>query len=263
MQKKYPEASFFFYPDKGVNLDLYIPQLRPHILKQHFTKFPELKDKIFFYHDSDILFNYLPNFQELVNGDICWQSNCSHYLDYNYLRRKEIEGNIPQHEAIGKLAEIGNISIELIESYNDNTGGAQCLLKGIDATFWEDVERQVLEIRKAFYFPIQGSLNSKYFQSEDKGWQSWCADMWALNFALWSRNIKTAVTDKLDFSWATNTWQEYLNKPIFHNAGALKNSGLFYKGSWLNKSPIGQEIPDSPPNSASAAYIQAIRDVIE
>lgn len=262
LQKKYPEASFFFYPDKGVDLALYIPQLRPHILKEHFRAFPELNNKVFFYHDSDILFNYLPNFEALVQGDVSWQSDTSSYLDYNYLKRKEEQGNIPEHEAIGKLAEIGKVSVDTIKSYSGNTGGAQYILKGIDASFWEDVERQVLEIRRAFYFPMEGSINKKFFTSENEGFQSWCADMWAVNFSLWNRNIKTSITPELNFSWATSTWEEYLKAPIFHNAGVLSSkTGLFSKNEWIQRSPLGLKLPNPPINSASRAYIDAINDV--
>lgn len=179
------------------------------------------------------------------------------------MRRKEEEGGMQFEEGIKIMSEIGNISPHIIKSYDSNTGGAQNVLKNIDSLYWEDVERICIEIRRKFYYPIQNSINSRYFKSETHGWQSWTCDMWALNFSLWNRGIKTAITDKLDFSWATNDWNTYLMKPIYHNAGALKDSGLFYKGNWIHKSPIGVEIPDSPPNSASAAYIQAIRDVTE
>lgn len=275
LKAKYPEVSFFYYPDNGVDLVLYIPQLRPHILKQHFKANPELNDKVFFYHDSDIIFNYLPDFQKLVEDDICWQSDTSGYLDYKYLRRKEAEGNIPEDEAVKVLTDIGRVTVNTMKSYSDNTGGAQYILKGIDSVFWEDVERQVIEIRKAFFWghklddPNRGSVNYKYFTqegrspkgNEDAGFQSWCADMWAVNFALWSRGIKTQVTKELDFSWATNDYKTYTEKPIFHLAGATgTQAGVFYKGGWINKSPIGvKHFVD--PNNATYAYTLAIQEV--
>jgi hypothetical protein len=267
LQRKYPEVRIFLYEDSGVNLDLYIPQLRPHTLKKHFERYAEeLSGKVLFYHDSDIIFNYLPDFSELVEGKVCWQSDCSHYLDWYYLRRKENEGNIPDHEAIDLLAKIGGISRETIKSYAGKTGGAQTILKGIDADFWRDVEQQVLRIRHEFYWgesqrPNLGSVNHRYFKSEKDGFQSWCADMWALNFALWNRGIPTDVTNELDFSWATDSAETFLQKPIFHNAGATKDKpGLFYKSDWRFHSPIGKELTASP-TKASYYYIQAIQNV--
>lgn len=267
IQRKYPEVRIFLYKDEGVNMSLYIPQLRPHSLKKHFEKYQEeLKDKVIFYHDSDIIFNYLPDFEELSQGDICWQSDCSSYLDYNYLRKKELQGNMPDFEAIDLLAKIGGVTRETIKSYTGKTGGAQCILKGIDSNFWAEIEQQVLRIRHEFFWgkpdqPNHGSVNHRYFKSESEGFQSWCADMWALNFALWNRGIKTDVTKELDFSWATSSAEEFLTKPIYHNAGANGTQpGVFYKGQWINTSPIGKEIPVSE-SSASSFYVKAIQSV--
>lgn len=261
LQDKYPETRFFFYPDEGVNLALYISQLRPHTLKKHFAALPELEKEVIFYHDSDIIFNYLPDFEQLVHDDINWQSDCSSYLDYDYLKRKEVEGNIPEHEAIKTMADIGNVSIDTIKSYNKKTGGAQCILKGIDSKFWEDVERQCIEIRKKFWFGYPDSINKKYFPNENAGYQSWCADMWALNMALWNRNKVTDITPLLDFSWATNDYETFLRKPIYHNAGATAQTPeLFYKGNWINKSPLGQKLY-AKKGSASAEYVKAILEV--
>ncbi len=278
LQEKYPEVRIFAYADRGVNLGLYISQLRPHILKQHFTKYKEeLKDKIFFYHDSDIIFRELPDFNKLAEGDIVWQSDTSGYLDYSYLYKKEKQGDIPEHEAIGKLAEIGRVTVETIKSYEKKTGGAQMLLKkGIDANFWEDIERQVITIRKEFWWNMPGSVNRKYFKAEKDGFQSWCADMWAINFALWNRGIETDITDELAFSWGSDPIEKYNTKPIYHNAGVvtpvqmlkLKKEGieveygpLFFKGSWLKRSPIGLDIPIPPEETASSIYVKAIREV--
>jgi len=261
LQDKYPETRFFFYKDEGVNLALYISQLRPHSLKKHFKAIPELKREVIFYHDSDIIFNYLPDFEQLIEDNINWQSDCSSYLDYDYLRSKEIQGNIPEDEAVQAMADIGKISIDIIKSYTKKTGGAQCILKGVDSEFWEDVERQCIEIRKKFWFNSPNSINKKYFSDENKGFQSWCADMWALNMALWNRGKVTNVTPLLDFSWATNDYETFLKKPIYHNAGATPQTpDLFYKGYWIHKSPIGQEITTKI-NSASEQYIKAIQEV--
>lgn len=268
IQSKYPEVKIFLYKDQAVNLELYIPQLRPQILKQHFEKYKELLDgKIFFYHDSDIIFNYLPDFNRLCSDDVCWQSNTSGYLDYSYLRRKELQGNIPDYEAIDLLAKIGGVTRQVIKSYNNKTGGAQCILKGIDSEFWGDIENQVLRIRHEFYWgyphrPNIGSVNHRYFKNEQEGFQSWCADMWALNFSLWKRGKVTDVTPELDFSWASDSKDIYLQKPIYHNAGATGTQpGVFYKGAWINKSPLNQKDISASPTSASWYYVQAIKEV--
>lgn len=263
IQEKYPEVSFFLYEDEGVNLGLYISQLRPHCLKRHFKIHESfLKDKVFFYHDSDILFRELPPFAEMCKNDICYQSDTSSYLDWGYLSRKEEQGNIPNNEAIKEFARIGGISTDIIKSYEGNTGGAQCLLKGIDSQFWEDVERMCLDIRHSFSSIVKGSFNQRYFKSEEEGFQSWCADMWALNFSLWKRGIITKVTFFLDFSWATDSYETYLKKPIFHNAGADgQNPKVFYKGAYINKNPFTDPSLPCYDDMASSVYVKAIREV--
>jgi hypothetical protein len=276
IQRKYPEVKIFLYEDSGVNLKLYIPQLRPHCLKKHFKKYEEeFKDKIFFYHDADIIFNFLPDFEKLCQDEICWQSDCSHYIGYDYLRRKEIKGNMYEYEAIDKLAEIGGVTRDIIKEYALKTGGAQTILKNIDYKFWEDVENQVLRIRNEFYWgnqdsPNIGSINHRYFTisksaniNENAGFQSWCADMWALNFALWKRGLKTDITSELDFSWATDNTETYKKKPIYHNAGSTGlQPGVFHKGNWIKTSPLGygNSIAASI-NSASWFYVEAIKEV--
>lgn len=262
LELKYSEVKFFYYIDKGTTRWLYIPQLRPHILKEHFKIYEkEFKDEIFFYHDADIIFNYLPDFETLMKDDICWQSNVNSYLDYDYLFRKQQQANIPNNEALEKMAEIGGITIDTIKEYDNNTGGAQYILKNIDYTFWEDVERMCLEIRKNFFYNSPNSINSKYFNSEDEGFQSWCADMWAVNFALWKRGIKTSITPLLDFSMVYDKYEVYLKKPIYHDAGANHNdTDVFIKGRYRLKSPIGENITVSK-NKASYAYVEAIKQV--
>lgn len=259
--QKYPEVKFFFYGDSVLDIHLYIPVLRPRTLAKHFDKYPELKDEIIFYHDSDIIFNFLPDFERLSQDEVCWQSDTSGYLDYNYLLSKEKQGNIPDNLAIKKLCEIGGVSLETFQSYTGKTGGAQCILKGVDGDFWRDIERQVLEIRRAFTHGQPKSINSTYFTSENAGIQSWCADMWALNMALWSRGKVTNVTPLLDFSWATDSYETYLKKPIYHNAGATRATPeLFYKGEWINKSPIGKTL-NVKKGTASEQYVKAIQEI--
>lgn len=261
LAEKYPEVRFFFYKDEGVQLDLYISQLRPHILKRHFWNHPELTDKVIFYHDSDIIFNFLPVFGDLGQGPINWVSDTSGYLDYKYLTDKEKEGKIPHEEAVKKMAEIGGVTVDHFKQYIGRTGGAQYILKGIDGDFWQDVENQCLEIRRAFTFGQPGSFNTKYFHTESAGFQSWCADMWAVNMALWSRGKEYDTTKELDFSWATDTAERYHAKPIMHNAGATGTQpGVFFKGQYIHTSPIGKKFAVRK-DTASYYYVKAIEEV--
>jgi len=261
LKSKYPEVNIFLYEDQGADRTYYEPIIRPHALKQHFKQHEsELKGKSIFYHDSDIIFSYLPDFQSLMNHSIVWESDTSGYLDYDYLRRVEDMGKIPANEVIDKLAEIGGITTDIIKLYRGKTGGAQYLFKNIDSEFWQDVEDTTIKIRNYLYFG-SGGVNSKYFPHENAGFQSWCADMWAVNFCLWKRGIPTDVTNQLAFSWATDRAEEFTKKPIFHNAGATHLSkGLFWKAGWKNTSPIDKNISVSK-NFCSWYYVEAMKEV--
>lgn len=260
LKAKYPEVSFFFYENQNADTQTYVSVIRPNALKQHFKQHEYLKEKTIFYHDSDIIFQRLPDFQSLLKSNILWQSDTSGYLDYNYLRSKEIQGNIEENLVVKGLADIAGIDWEIIKSYTAKTGGAQYILKNIDHTFWEDVEDFSLKIIKYLSYR-HGGINSKYFANEDSGFQSWCADMWAVNFALWKRNFVTDITPELAFSWATDRHDIWFQKPIYHNAGATHLSkGLFYKADWKERSPIGAPISVSK-NFCSWYYVEAIKEV--
>lgn len=263
LETRYPEVKFFYYEDEGVDQDLYIPQLRPQILAKHFNAYPELEKEAIFYHDCDIIFNYLPDFEALTEGPINWTSNTSSYLDYRYLYFKEKQGGMPKRESICTLTEIGNISPKIFASYRGNTGGAQYILKNMTSDIWRDVERQVLLIRKAFVYSQPNSINSRYFSCEAAGFQSWCADMWALNMALWSRQRPVETTSMLDFSWATDNRETFLRKPIMHNAGATGTQpGVFFKSNWMEKSPIGVNHAIKK-DTASWFYVKEIKDTAQ
>lgn len=240
IKKKYPEVNIFFYKGNIEELSIYEPLIRPYCLEKYFEK--NNNNFVFFYIDSDVIFRELPDFQKLIEGDVCYQSDTSSYLDYNYLRRKEIEGNIPEEEVIKGLANIGEVSVETIKSYSGKTGGAQYILKNIDSSFWKDVFEKALKIRKYLYYNTDG-INKKYFKSENDGFQSWCADMWAVNFSLWKRGIKTDIHPELDFCWTTDLSKKWFEKKIFHNAGGVKK-GMFNKLDpiWTTTSPIGKNI---------------------
>lgn len=266
LQQKYKEAKFFFYKDQGAQTNIYVPVIRPHTLKRHFKEHEEyLKDKVFFYLDNDVIFRELPDFENFIHDDICWQSDTSGYLDYNYVVRKEEEGKVPDNQFVKKLCEIGGVSVETYKSYAGKTGGAQYILKGIDSDFWAEVEQMSLDIYSAFLHKSNGgtdySMNSLYFNSENNGLQSWCADMWAVNFCLWKRGKFTDVHPEFRFSWATDQASIWHECKIYHNAGGMKK-GMFNKNAeiWKRISPVGKNFSVLSAY-ANKYYVDAIKKV--
>lgn len=240
LKELYPKLNVFNYLDKGVSnlLGIYIPILRPHILWQHFEKFPELKNEIIIYTDCDIMWTKKPNFENLYNDDKCYVSNATSYLNYSYFNRKRNEVSsekIKQYDdedVVQKLCDIVGIDKSIIIANNGNTGGVQYILKNIDSKFWKKVQDDVINIR--IYLQ---NINRKFFESETKGIQSWCADLWAVQYNLWLRG-ECKVTDQLNFAWATDKINRIDECNIFHNAGISSTFQdghyCFYKGKYIN-----------------------------
>ena len=88
LAQKYPYVRFFSYRKTVPNNFGYIPILRPDIIEQHFTKYPELKNEVIFYHDSDIIFRTLPNF-DAMRDDLYWYlSDTVSYIGADYIKSK-------------------------------------------------------------------------------------------------------------------------------------------------------------------------------
>lgn len=242
LKLKYPEVGIFFYPDQGVRnlLPIYIPVLRPHVLKQHFEAYPELKDKAIFYHDSDIIFTKFLDFDQFLHDDVCYLSDTQSYISASYFDSKAhdvLPTKLERYKKKDILADVTGlvgITPEIARANEAGTGGAQYLLKGVDADFWAKVEKDCIALRIYLL-----NANKTYFKDENTGFQSWCADMWAVLWGLWARGYKTECPEELKFCWATSLIEEWDKHYIFHNAGVastapIQHNGedhyLFYKG---------------------------------
>lgn len=234
----YPDINIFFYEDNGIQefLGLYIPVIRPHILWQHFKKYPELQRKTIIYTDADILWTKNLDIKELLEDGNCYVSNASSYLNYDYLLNK-INNAIPEKrdrlielDYIQGMCDIIDINKEIVQNNNHNTGGVQYILKNINWELWKKVEEDVLKIRKYLL-----NINREFFKDENSGIQSWCSDLWTLQWNLWKYNYNTEVTKKLDFAWASDNISKLDEYPILHNAGVgdkfMNNIPYFYKGA--------------------------------
>lgn len=235
----YPEAQFIFYKDDKNELtsllSLYIPVLRPWCMAKYFQENPE--DKVLFYCDSDILFTEKFDIQQFIDDDVCYLSDTNSYINASYFdsKTKDVLSNKIQEyikrDVLGELCSTIGITREICEKNNLHSGGAQYLLKGTNEQFWRDVLKDCIIIRK--YLML---INKQFFQNESKGFQSWCADMWAVLWNLWKRDIETKVVPELDFAWSTDRISVLENKTILHNAGIVGDLAngypAFYKGKY-------------------------------
>ena len=227
LAKTYEKVNFFFYADDRYKPS-YISSIRPHILYQHWLHHPELQNETVFYHDCDIIFSNIPDFESMLKDDVCYVSDTVSYIGAKYIRSKG-------EHYIDLMTSIVNINKQFIIDHEKDSGGAQYLLKYIPIDFWKKV---YYDAENLFRMITEQINKDKAVDPSIHELQIWCADMWAVLWNLWFFDKKVEVTDKLSFSWATSGIAEWEKHPIFHNAGVtVDRKDLFFKGAYINKNP--------------------------
>ena len=245
-------ARFFFYEDTRETKD-YVSSIRPNILKQHFKKYPEVGDDIIFYHDCDIVFTKPPSewiTEDMRSDDKWYGSDTRWYIGHDYIISKG-------EDVLDKMCEIVGIDKGIVEGNELNCIGAQYLMKGIDFSFWDKVEK---DSERLFKEISELSSKKSIGRPEYHELQIWCSDMWAVLWNGWLRGAETICDDGFKFTWATefeNSWNE---NNIFHNAGVTNStSNLFYKAEYMNKYPYNVTL-ELKTDSASYKYWLEICD---
>jgi hypothetical protein len=219
----YPETEFVFYSDEhevSLLLGIYIPILRPYSLWRYFSDHPDMKNKGVFYCDSDILFMEGFDVSKYLEDDVCYLSDTNSYINASYFDSKVkdvLPDKLEEYKKRDILQEITNligINRNVCELNNLNSGGAQYFLKNIDASFWKKVQDDCIIIRTYLQ-----KINRDFFENENKGFQSWCADMWAILWNLWLRKQETKCVPEMNFAWATDSIDKLQTNTLFHNAG--------------------------------------------
>jgi len=263
-------VNVYHYNDtRKINEKFYIPSLRPMVLSRWLKDNPELS-KCYFYHDADIIFRVLPNFEKLIKDDVVYLSDTISYIGHKYIeeccRRYESKHTLTKKdELITEMTKVIGIDIDTVKNNQQNSGGAQYLMKNIDHTFWDKVFDDCLNLYNKMReyhgkFPIYpGEI------------QMWTSDMWAVLWNIWLRNIETRVTEDLDFSWATDTLREYNKKPILHMAGVTEDlkTTKFYKGEFINVNPLDKlreninffDYVDK--NSTTIKYVELLKTIVK
>jgi hypothetical protein len=246
----------------------YIPTLRPLILSKWLKENPEL-GKCYFYHDSDIIFRELPDFDSLLNDDFSYLSNTISYIGYDYIkecskRYEDVHIQLYEGELIDRMCGVIGISPDVVKENQLNSGGAQYLIKNTDYLFWEKVFNDSERLYKMlFNFHKIHPINHEI--------QMWTSDMWAVLWNLWLIGNETRVSNKLSFSWATDSIEQYETHPILHMAGVTYDlrETKFYKGEFINRNPLELLNEDETffdyvdNNSATKKYVEVMKSMIK
>lgn len=236
----YPEVEFFTYTDDGSvapYIGMYIPILRMYCMKQYCEDHPEISQSAVFYCDSDIYFTERFNIDHLLDDEIVYLSDTNSYINASYFDSK-IKDVLPDRldeykkiDVLDEAAKIVGINRQICEANNLHSGGTQYLLKNTDALFWETIFNKCIPLLSY----LRG-INRQYFANENKGYQSWTADMWLVLWEIWRRGQETKIVKEMDFSWGTDDIKRVDECPIYHNAGItnefMNDVPYFYKGKY-------------------------------
>jgi MoaA/NifB/PqqE/SkfB family radical SAM enzyme len=235
----YNSVRFFFYNDTRTDKG-YQPSIYFNLMKQHIAARTEIQDDVLFLHDSDIVLTKTPKFDDMIRGNSWYLSNTKFYINYDYIIGKG-------EHIYKKMCEIVGIDPLIPKLLNNNSGGAQYIVKNTTYEFWDKVETDSINLYK--YFCDTEHLHVK--KSEyDYPIQKWTAGMWALLWNAWLAGHETIVDERLDFGWVTGDISEVEKYPILHNAGVVADSthihsyskGLFYKGAFTDKLPYNEPL---------------------
>ena len=248
-------ANFYYYQDTRVYPISYISSIRPNILKQFFKEYPEVAKNPVLYHDCDIIFTQHPFFlYNLLENDRTWYvSDTKSYIGYEYIVSKG-------HDVLDKMCQITGLHPFYIKERQDQSGGAQYLMKGVDWQFFDKMERdsenlfkQLTELNNK-----KKQLNPSYHEL-----QIWCADMWAILWGGWARGYETKIIEELDFTWATDTKENLHKRYIFHNAGITHEMAKthFYKADFRTKLPYEEFENEYKKDTAGYVYFEIIQAI--
>ena len=253
----YP-ARFFFYDDTRETRH-YISSIRPNILKQHFTNYPEIENEAILYHDCDIVFTKPINWEQYLQDNKWYGSDCRWYIGHDYIISKG-------EDILDKMCEIVDIDKQLVKDNELNAIGAQYLMKGINAQFWANVEKDCERLFKEITDLNNEKIElDRHTMSEGESRQPyhplqiWCADMWAVLWNGWKLGYESVCHPDLEFAWATSNEDDWNRLNIFHNAGVTgSEQGLFYKAIYMNELPYNKNL-EIKEGTASKKYYEIIQ----
>lgn len=230
LTEDFPTVNFFFYRDTRKD-KTYIPSIQAHLMRKHFTKYRELEDHAFFFHDSDFTFTRKFDMSPYLNDDKWYFSDTISYIGANYIKSKS-------PELLKKMCDLVGISVEVVEANQENSGGAQKLMKNLTPEYWAEVERNSNDL-----FTKLGDLDQYKSEQDPYPLQIWCASMWAELWNAWKFNHEVNVPQTFNFCWATDPVSKWHENYFFHNAGVTEtDTDLFFKGAYINKLPYGKKL---------------------
>ena len=255
LKEHYKDVQFFFYEDtRGINT--YQPSLQAHILEKHWLANPHLEHVPVFFHDADFIFTRPFDFTPFLQDDIWYLSDTTSYIGADYIKSK---GEI----VFNTMCYMAGLEPDFVASQQENSGGAQKLMKDVPTSYWRDS----FKLQMALWKDIP-HISKRIKEEKDKAGESymvlqhWTMSMWSELWMAWKIGRETRVPKEFNFFFAIDNidrWEEYA---FFHNAGVVgPDTGIFFKGMFNDKLPYGYEIPNVNKNVTGYKYYQYIQEV--
>lgn len=243
--ERYP-VNFYLYKDTRINKK-YIPAIYFHLVAKHLEAHQEIEQQTVFFYDTDIIFTKPLDLSWALGDDTWYFSDTNSYINYDYVFSKG-------EEQFLKMCEIVGIDPAIVKSKNNDSGGAQYLVKNPTSKLFKKIEEDSCKV-----YDYLCNHEPKWNRSDTYAIQKWTAGMWAF---LWNAFLvaDVKVDSRLDFIQATNPIGKK-DCSIFHNAGVSHaGEGMFFKGAYMHKLPYDENLKIDPTKS-SIIYYEYMKEV--
>lgn len=237
-------VEYYVYDDTRKDAK-YPSSLRPHIMEKFFDENPHMSGETFFYTDPDLLISKSINFETLLKNDTWYVSDTRSYIDSKYIKSKD-----STEELFKLMCHMVKIDPDTVVKNDDSAGGAQYIMKNMNAEYWKKVYKDSEGLYKFM------KKTEPYFTPKNPI-QSWTADMWAVLWNAWYFGHQTKIPSRMSFSWATESIENWDEHHLFHNAGATNQKDLFKKTDY-QKSPFNADFSHVSDKFCSYKYMEEV-----
>jgi len=169
--------------------------------------------------DSDVILNKNIDYHTLLESNSWKMSDCSSYLNYDYLKKNLTD------EQITQLGNIVGITLDEIKSMSE-VGGAQYIYSNVTEN--KDIFKKMSDDSVKIY-----SLLDK-FEKKGSKIQKWTAEMWSQAWNIYKSHDYIVEKDSMSFAWATTPLSEKNKHAFTHFAGSPQEEGTFKKTKHTN-----------------------------
>jgi hypothetical protein len=245
---KKTKAKVLYFPDtRDLSTRLYVPSIRPHLLKKLYKRNPEMiLNKNFLYLDCDIVFADYPDFSRMNEEKFVHLCNTESLFSFEKLMRSN-------KELFEKMCKVVGITPYVVNKYFETAGGIAYAFKFFhyfDHDFWDKVERDSVGLYKIMLVS----------NNEDSLMQIMSANKWALLWNLWLIGYDTKISTELSTSWASDPIENWGKHNLHNNAGVKSEDRgfLFYKGDFDEKTPFEDDFTYVSSEYCSSKYVEEI-----